>query len=42
MAQADGSWMEIDDIYSIKLLGTSWLVHVAYTANELAALRLNG
>ncbi len=35
--------MQIDDIiHSVKLLGTSWLVHVAYTANELTALHLNG
>ncbi len=27
---------------SVKLLDTSWLVHVAYAANELAALHLNG
>ncbi len=27
---------------SIMLLGTSWLVHVAYAANEIAALHLNG
>ncbi len=31
-----------DDIHSIKWLGTSWLVHAAYAANELAALHLNG
>ncbi len=28
MAQADGSLTQIDDIHSVKLLGTSWLVHV--------------
>ncbi len=27
---------------SVKLLDTSWLVHVAYAATELAALQLNG
>ncbi len=27
---------------SIMFLGTSWLVHAAYVANELAALHLNG
>ncbi len=37
MAQADGLLTQIDDIHSFKLLGTSWLVHVAYTANELTA-----
>ncbi len=37
-----GSLMQTDDIHSIKLLGTSWLVHVAYAANELTALHLNG
>ncbi len=42
MAQADGSLMRIDDIHSIKLLGTSWLVHVGYTANELTTSHLNG
>ncbi len=41
MAQADRLLMKTDDIHSIKLLGTSWLVHVAYAANELAALHLN-
>ncbi len=38
MAQDDGSLMEIDDIHSIKILGTSWLIHVTYTANQLTAL----
>ncbi len=38
----DGSLTQIDDIHSVKLLGTSWLVHVIYTANELTALHLNG
>ncbi len=33
---------KIDDIHSVKLLGTRWYVHVAYTANELTALQLNG
>ncbi len=42
MAQADGSLMQTDDIKSINLLATSWLVHVAYAANKLAALHLNG
>ncbi len=42
MAQADGSLTENDDIHSVKLLGTSWLVQVAYTANELAAENLIG
>ncbi len=43
MAQADGSFrLQIDDIHSVKLLGTSWLVHVAYAANKLTALHLNG
>ncbi len=42
MAQADGLIMQIDDIHSVKLLDTSWLVHVAYTANELTALHLSG
>ncbi len=42
MAQADGSITQIDDIHSVKLLGTNWLVHVAYTASELAALHFNG
>ncbi len=41
LAQA-GSLIETHDIYSIKLLGTSLLVHVAYAANELTALHLNG
>ncbi len=40
MAQADGSLMQMNDIHSIKLLGTSWLVHVAYAADELTALHL--
>ncbi len=31
-----------EDIHSIKRLGKSWLVHVAYAANEIAALHLNG
>ncbi len=31
-----------DDIHSVKWLGTSWLFHVAYTANERTALHLNG
>ncbi len=42
MAQADGSLTQTDDICSVKLPGTSLLVHVAYSANELAALHLNG
>ncbi len=42
MAQADESLMQTDDIHSVKLAGTSWLVHVSYTANKLAALHLNG
>ncbi len=42
MAQADGLLMQTDDIHSVKLPGTSWLVHVAYAANKLAALYLNG
>ncbi len=42
MAQADGLLMQIDNIYSVKLLGRSWLVYVAYAANELTALHLNG
>ncbi len=41
MARADGLLTQIDDIHSVKLLGTRWLVHVAYTANELVALHLN-
>ncbi len=41
MAQADGSLTQTVDVHHVKLLGTSWLVHVAYTANELAALHLN-
>ncbi len=40
MAQADGPLTQNDDIHSVKLLGTNWLVHVAYTTNELAALHL--
>ncbi len=39
MAHADGSLMQTDDIHSV---GTSWLVHVVYAANKLAALHLNG
>ncbi len=31
-----------DDIHSIKRLDTSWLIHVAYAANERATLHLNG
>ncbi len=31
-----------DDIHSVKQLGRSWLVHVAYADNELATLHLNG
>ncbi len=42
MVQADGSLMQIGDIHRVELLGTSWLVHVAYAANELTALHLNG
>ncbi len=42
MAQADGSLTEYNDIHSVKLLSTSWLVYVAYTANELAAEHLIG
>ncbi len=38
MAPADGSLMQTDDIYSVKLFGTSWLVHIEYAANELTAL----
>ncbi len=38
MAQDDGWLMQIDDIHNIKILGTSWLVHVTYTANQLTAL----
>ncbi len=30
------------ETHSVKLLGMSWLVHVAYAANELAPLHLNG
>ncbi len=37
-----GSLMQTDDIHSVKLLGTSWLVHVVYAANKLADLHLNG
>ncbi len=33
---------QTDDIDDIKLLGTSWLVHVAYAASKLSALHLNG
>ncbi len=32
--------MQINDIHSIILLGTSWLIHVAYAADELSALHL--
>ncbi len=35
MAQDDGSLIQIDDIHNIKILGTSWLVHVDYPANQL-------
>ncbi len=28
MTQADGLLVQTDDIYSVKLLGTSWLVHL--------------
>ncbi len=42
MAQADGLLMQTDDIHNVKLPGTSWLVHVAYAANKLAVLYLNG
>ncbi len=42
MVQADGLFMQTDDIHSVKLLGTSWLVHVAYAANKLTALHWNG
>ncbi len=38
MAQADGSLTQTDYINSVKLLGTSWLVHVAYAANKHAFL----
>ncbi len=41
LAQTGGSLIQIDDIHSVKLLGTSWLVHVAYAVNELTALHLN-
>ncbi len=41
MVQADGSLTQIDSIHSVKLLGTSWLVHVTYGANECATLHLN-
>ncbi len=41
IVQADGINVT-DDIHSVKRLGTSWLVHVAYTANKLATLHLNG
>ncbi len=41
MVQAsDVSLTQTDDIHSVKLLGTNWLVHVAYT--QLADLHLNG
>ncbi len=39
---SDGSLTQTDDIHSVKLLGTSLLVHVAYAANELAALHIHG
>ncbi len=42
MVQGDELLMQIDDIHSIKLPGTSGLVHIAYSANELDALHLNG
>ncbi len=42
MVQADRPLMQIEDILTIKLLGTSWLGHVAYAANDLTALHLNG
>ncbi len=32
--------MQTNDIHSIILLGTSWLIHVAYAADELSALHL--
>ncbi len=32
--------MQTNDIDNIKLLGTSWLIHVAYAADELSALHL--
>ncbi len=40
----DGAWVLniTDDIYSAKWLGTIWMIHVAYAANELAVLYLNG
>ncbi len=41
MAQADGSLTQIDYIHSIKILGTNWLVSVAYGANGCATLHLN-
>ncbi len=41
MVQADGINVT-DDIHSVKRLGTRWLVHVAYAANKLATLHLNG
>jgi len=42
MVQADELLMQIDDIHSVKLPGTSGLVHIAYSANELDALHLSG
>ncbi len=42
MAQADGSLIQTDDIYRIKLLGSNCLVHVAYPTSELTALHWNG
>ncbi len=38
----DGTGWWLTQIHCVKLLGTSWLVHVAYAANELTALYLNG
>ncbi len=35
MAQADGLLVQSDDIHSIKLLGTSWLVHDVCGVNKL-------
>ncbi len=42
LAQTDGSLTQTDDMHSVELLGTNWLVHVAYAANELTALHLIG
>ncbi len=40
MAKADGSFMQIDDIHSVKLLDISGLVHAAYTVG-LSKTNLN-